>query len=203
LGLAGNQWQPAAAGICGLALSSIFAVDILTPDDVLASLGLPPLLAGLWSFSGPFAAAISVLALAFYAVVLARESVNRLTIICIGVAGVVLAIAIRVYATNLAAVLSGRRHGRRLPAVAGSPTMAAVAGLAQGIESLTNRELEVARLAAAGFMASEIGERLHISERTVETHLAHGYAKLGVNSRRALIQMRAELFSASLPHDAT
>jgi DNA-binding NarL/FixJ family response regulator len=38
-------------------------------------------------------------------------------------------------------------------------------------------------LAVEGLTAKAIGERLHIGERTVETHLAHAYAKLGVRSR--------------------
>ncbi len=32
----------------------------------------------------------------------------------------------------------------------------------------------------------EIGERLHISERTVEKHTEHAYAKMGVHRRRDL-----------------
>ena len=52
-----------------------------------------------------------------------------------------------------------------------------------GAESLTTREQEVVALAVEGLTAKAIGERLHIGERTVETHLAHAYAKLGVRSR--------------------
>jgi DNA-binding NarL/FixJ family response regulator len=52
-----------------------------------------------------------------------------------------------------------------------------------GAESLTAREQEVVALAVEGLTAKAIGQRLHIGERTVETHLAHAYAKLGVRSR--------------------
>jgi ATP/maltotriose-dependent transcriptional regulator MalT len=52
-----------------------------------------------------------------------------------------------------------------------------------GAESLTAREQEVVALAVQGLTARAIGQRLHIGERTVETHLAHVYAKLGVRSR--------------------
>lgn len=55
-------------------------------------------------------------------------------------------------------------------------------------ERLSPRELEVARLAAAGLTARQIGERLFIGHRTVETHLAAAYAKLGVGSRVELVR---------------
>jgi DNA-binding CsgD family transcriptional regulator len=62
-----------------------------------------------------------------------------------------------------------------------------------GPDSLTRREREVARLAAEGRPAKEIGEQLFIGERTVETHLANVYAKLGVNSRVELVRLAAQL----------
>jgi DNA-binding CsgD family transcriptional regulator len=58
-----------------------------------------------------------------------------------------------------------------------------VAAVLSGPASLTGREREVARLAASGLTAREIGERLFIAERTVEGHLARVYAKLGVDSK--------------------
>jgi HD-GYP domain-containing protein (c-di-GMP phosphodiesterase class II) len=50
---------------------------------------------------------------------------------------------------------------------------------------LSSRELEVLRLAVRGASNRQIAERLHISERTVEHHLSHGYTKMGVTSRAA------------------
>jgi DNA-binding CsgD family transcriptional regulator len=44
----------------------------------------------------------------------------------------------------------------------------------------------VAILAAAGLPAREIGERLYVSRRTVESHLARIYGKLGISSRSEL-----------------
>jgi DNA-binding CsgD family transcriptional regulator len=58
---------------------------------------------------------------------------------------------------------------------------------------LTAREREVVRLAVDGLTAREIGFRLFIGERTVETHLANAYAKLGVDSRLDLVRKAAEL----------
>lgn len=52
--------------------------------------------------------------------------------------------------------------------------------------TLTPREMEVGQLAARGKRNSEIARDLHISVRTVETHLANIYGKLNVRSRAEL-----------------
>jgi len=57
------------------------------------------------------------------------------------------------------------------------------AAAAEQIESLTERELDVLRLAAQGKTNRAIGNELEISHRTVQGHLASIYGKLGVNSR--------------------
>lgn len=58
------------------------------------------------------------------------------------------------------------------------------------VESLTDRELDVLRLAAKGFTNKAIGIQLGISDRTVQGHLAHIFAKLQANSRTEAV-MRA------------
>jgi DNA-binding CsgD family transcriptional regulator len=55
-----------------------------------------------------------------------------------------------------------------------------------GIEPLTPREREVALLAAGGRTSAEIGEHLHLSTRTIDTHLARVYRKLGIAGRVGL-----------------
>ena len=57
----------------------------------------------------------------------------------------------------------------------------------EGRDSLTPAEERVAELAAAGDTNAEIARRLHLSVNTVETHLKHVYAKLGIRSRRQLL----------------
>lgn len=61
-----------------------------------------------------------------------------------------------------------------------------------GWESLTDTELHVVRLVRDGLTNAEIGLRLLISRRTVDTHLVHVYRKLGLSSRAALAALAAE-----------
>jgi class 3 adenylate cyclase/DNA-binding CsgD family transcriptional regulator len=64
-----------------------------------------------------------------------------------------------------------------------------------GAGALTRREREVVRLALQGLSTKEIAARLFIGGRTVETHLAGAYAKLGVSSRLDLVRLAPELDS--------
>ena len=68
-----------------------------------------------------------------------------------------------------------RIAGRTAAARAPRPTF--------GWESLTPMELTVSDLVAEGLTNPEIGDRLHISRRTVESHLAHTYRKLEFTTR--------------------
>lgn len=56
---------------------------------------------------------------------------------------------------------------------------------------LTDRQLDIARLVAAGLTNTSIGERLQISPRTVTSHLDHIYTRLGIGSRAALVTQLA------------
>jgi ATP/maltotriose-dependent transcriptional regulator MalT len=51
---------------------------------------------------------------------------------------------------------------------------------------LTPQELQIATLAASGLTNKAIGERLHLSARTVSGHLYHVFPKLGVTARAGL-----------------
>lgn len=56
-------------------------------------------------------------------------------------------------------------------------------GAAEQVENLTERELDVLRLAARGLTNRAIGHELSISHRTVQGHLQSIYGKLDVGSR--------------------
>lgn len=53
-------------------------------------------------------------------------------------------------------------------------------------EQLTGREREIALYTSLGYPSKFIADRLHLSARTIETHLAHVYAKLGIAGREEL-----------------
>ncbi len=57
---------------------------------------------------------------------------------------------------------------------------------AVAIVPLSRREREVAEMAAAGLSSPDIAERLFLSSRTVENHLARAFTKLGVRNRSDL-----------------
>lgn len=64
-------------------------------------------------------------------------------------------------------------------------------------DDLTKQEKVVLALVAQGWRTAKIAQELFISPRTVETHLAHIYAKLAVSSRTeaAVYALRAHLTS--------
>jgi DNA-binding CsgD family transcriptional regulator len=57
-----------------------------------------------------------------------------------------------------------------------------------GAVPLSGREREIVMLAASGLASKDIAGRLYLSVRTVNNHLQHAYAKLGVSSRAGLAE---------------
>ena len=83
--------------------------------------------------------------------------------------------------------------------VLAGPSGSSVGEIAEGIERrrdaevrLTEREREVLAVAAEGLTAREIATRLGVRERTITTHLARIYGKLGVGSRLAAVRLAAQ-----------
>jgi DNA-binding CsgD family transcriptional regulator len=70
----------------------------------------------------------------------------------------------------------------------GNPVSPAMEPATTTGEELTEREREVARLAASGRTSPEIAEALYLSVRTVDTHLHRVYRKLSVEGRHQLAE---------------
>jgi DNA-binding CsgD family transcriptional regulator len=158
----------------------IFVVEILTPSAVVAAaFAVLPLAVGMWLLSGRFAALVfGATALLFIAAAVI-ESRNWLTLALVGIPILAIGLVARVVADNV------RRDGAA-PQIPPD-------GDKQPVAALTRRELEVARLAASAYTAAEIAHQLHIGERTVESHIASAYLKLGIASRSELIRMAERL----------
>jgi DNA-binding NarL/FixJ family response regulator len=60
-------------------------------------------------------------------------------------------------------------------------------------EGLTERQVAVLRLMAEGLTNAAIADRLVVSVRTVDSHVAAVLAKLGVQSRQDAVRAAAEL----------
>jgi DNA-binding CsgD family transcriptional regulator len=109
------------------------------------------------------------------------------------------ALGYRLLAAEAATEAATAHRSQGLPARSSASSAAAAGHLAacQGALSpviaehgaatgLTAREREVAKLAAEGLSNREIAQHLGTSVRTVESHLAHVYSKLGVTRRENL-----------------
>ena len=75
---------------------------------------------------------------------------------------------------------SDKLVGTLLAAFASGPPGPHGTGL---IEPLTERELDVLRLLAAGHSNADMAAELFVEQSTVKTHLIHLYRKLGAHSR--------------------
>ena len=84
---------------------------------------------------------------------------------------------------RLAAEASGRAGAGRRPTSAPQPL----------IEPLSERELEVLRLIAAGYSNQEIADRLIIAQGTVKRHINNIYGKLQVGSRTQAVAAARDL----------
>src|SRR3954468_5286631 len=82
-------------------------------------------------------------------------------------------------ADAVGAVLLAARARRELVATGLRPRQAAIEGAA----ALTPRQRQICALSSAGKGNREIAQALFLSIKTVETHLAAGYRKLGISSR--------------------
>jgi DNA-binding CsgD family transcriptional regulator len=192
--VAGSRWESLVAAACIIFLAGVFVAELGTPDDVVSAVVLLPLLAAVWLLSNRQAALVGSTAILLLGLAVSLEGTNRLTLTLVGSVALLTALVARLYATALASLLSSHRHLRpAVPTRATPPTLDGIERSTHGIRSLTRRELDIARLGADGYATPEIARRLHIGDRTVESHLASVYSKLRIGSRVELIRMAARL----------
>ena len=87
------------------------------------------------------------------------------------------------------ALADARRVGRALRGLGVERRVVSQSRAKTGWDSLTDSELKVVNLIAAGVTNRDVGEQLHISLHTVKTHVHNAFAKLGINSRAELTQL--------------
>ncbi|MGZ4603948.1 MAG: helix-turn-helix transcriptional regulator, partial [Kineosporiaceae bacterium] len=80
-----------------------------------------------------------------------------------------------------------RLHELGFPRPRGGPTT--VQRPSFGWDSLTDAEVRIARLVAKGLTNRAIADRLFLSQHTVDSHLKHSFAKLGIRSRVQLTRL--------------
>jgi len=102
-----------------------------------------------------------------------------------------------VSARDLATVVRGAAHGEIYvtPSLAAGILVALTRGRpADPLQELTEREQEILKLVGKGLTNHEIGERLHLSEKTIKHYITNILEKLQVRSRveAALVAARRE-----------
>ncbi len=70
---------------------------------------------------------------------------------------------------------------------------AVVARPGRGWASLASAELQVVQIVAQGCTNREAARQLFLSPDTINTHLRHAFAKLGIHSRAELVRVVLEL----------
>ena len=83
-------------------------------------------------------------------------------------------------------MMEGTRY-RLVPADAPASVLFCASSASGSIDPLMPRETQIARLVADGFVNKEIATKLQISEWTVSTHMRRIFAKLGVETRAAMV----------------
>jgi DNA-binding NarL/FixJ family response regulator len=172
---------------CLVSLGIIFAVDLSTPrSDFYAILYIVPAATAAAVLPSKLAgsAFATALGLQITGLLLQQSSVASALAAAASLMFVIVAL-------RLLTVASRRQNDRSQAAARLARSTAELGTLDHQLQPLTKRERQVAELVARGRSAREIASQLHIGRRTVETHVARAYAKLGVTSRVDLILRHA------------
>ena len=181
---AGGHAKPALIALIVASIGLLLVAELNAPPDVPlgAAVLIPVLLSSLfldWRWS---AAALG-LAIATR-VAVATVGDTSMDLAALEIASYVATLVIALAFTRRVAFAPAQTHIDEVipaqPVPNLSPPSPATAGL-------TDRERQVLDMAIHGLTAKQIGERLYIGRRTVETHLGRAYSKLGARNKRELI----------------
>ena len=173
---------------CLVLLAAIFVADISTPPtDVISSLYVVPAAAAAAVLPSRWAVGAFVTALGLQITGLLLQRSPLVSVLAAAGSLLFVCVVLRLL------FVARQRERERSREGAGRLTVsdARLRRRDHQLQPLTKRERQVAELVAQGRSASEIARQLHIGRRTVETHVARAYAKLGVTSRVELILRRA------------
>jgi two-component system, NarL family, response regulator DesR len=96
------------------------------------------------------------------------------------------------YVSRIDAIVRDLADGRLYLSPQAYEALAHATRAEDGEQALTEREIEILRLARRGLPNPQIGQALHISPGTVRNHLSAVYRKLGVHSRHEALQIAEE-----------
>jgi DNA-binding CsgD family transcriptional regulator len=180
----GGRAKPALAVLTVAAIGLFFAAELAAPRDVpLGAAVLVPVLVSCFFLDRRLSVAILGLA------VFTRAVVATVGDTSIGLA----AIESASYIGSVAVALAHRRRAGFIPTralvddVVPSGSVPNISPASLEASGLTHRERQVLDMAMHGLTATQIGERLYIGRRTVETHFGRAYSKLGGRTKRELI----------------
>lgn len=177
-----NAGQIEIVGEAGTVAEAVRGIGSTQPDVVLLDVHMPDGggLAVLQRAPGPSYLALSVSDAAEDVIALIRAGARGY--VTKNISGAELAEAIE-QVRGGDAYFSPRLAGFVLDAFASGPVAEETDPT---VDSLTRRELEVLRLLARGYTYKEIGERLFISVKTVETHASNILRKTQTSNRHQL-----------------
>ncbi|MEU7692007.1 response regulator transcription factor [Microbispora hainanensis] len=172
------------AGVASTGEAAVELVDQVAPDVVLMDLHLPGM-SGIEATSRITARHPGV---AVLALTMLSDDASILAAVRAGARGYLLKEATPAdIVRSLEAVASGQVV---FGAATGNRVLAALTAPAvrpRPVPELTERELEVLDLVAAGLTNHAIARRLYLSEKTVRNHVSNIFAKLGVSDRAAAV----------------
>jgi DNA-binding CsgD family transcriptional regulator len=181
---ASGHAKPALIALVVASIGLLFLAELNAPPDVpLGAAVLIPVLISCLFLDRRWSAAVLGLAI-LTRVAVATVGDTSMDLAALEIASYVATMVIALAFTRRVAMVPAPTHIDEVMPAQPVPNLAPPSLTAAG---LTDRERQVLDMAIHGLTAKQIGERLYIGRRTVETHLGRAYGKLGARNKRELI----------------